>query len=179
MAGSWIRTGATLCAAGTLATLAGCMTAAPTASAQATARLQPTAGNTTSGSVDFAQVGSKLRVDARVSGLKPNSEHGFHVHEKGDCSAPDAMSAGGHFNPTSQPHGPQSGPHHRGDMPSLRSDASGNARATFEIDGTLKSGGATDVVGKGVIVHANADDYATQPTGNAGGRLACGVIASR
>ncbi|NUZ05885.1 superoxide dismutase family protein [Piscinibacter koreensis] len=177
MAASWIRTGVALTAAGTLATLAGCMTA-PASSAEATARLQPTAGNSTSGTVRFSQVGSKVQVDARVSGLKPNSEHGFHVHEKGDCSSPDAMSAGGHFNPTAEPHGPQSGPHHRGDMPSLKSDASGNASATFQIDGTLKTGAATDIVGKGVIVHAMPDDYATQPTGNAGGRLACGVISA-
>src|SRR6266542_4452126 len=105
--------------------------------------------------------------------------HGFHVHEKGDCTAPDGMSAGGHFNPLGKPHGHyESAERHAGDMPSLVADASGNATLTVTLD-TIKVGsGATDVVGKSVIVHKDPDDYKTQPTGNSGARVACGVIKS-
>ena len=119
-----------------------------------------------------------MQVQVQATGLKPNVEHGFHMHEFGDCSAAaaDGSSAGGHFNPTAQPHGPQAGPHHQGDMPSLKADAAGNASVSFEIGGTLEGSGATDLMGKGVIVHVMPDDYVTQPTGNSGARLACGVI---
>jgi Cu-Zn family superoxide dismutase len=148
------------------------MHAGPTA----VARLEPTKGNTTSGTVEFRQRGGSVEVVASVTGLAPNREHGFHVHEKGDCSSGDGNSAGGHFNPDNQPHGPQSGPHHAGDMPSLRADASGNARATFTLDGVTIADGAKSLVGRGLIVHKDPDDYTTQPTGNAGARLACAVI---
>ena len=166
------------------ALLAGCagtpMTSSPMSasapSAAATATLQPTRGNSTAGTVTFTQMGDHVMVSARVTGLKPNQEHGFHVHEKGDCSSGDGMSAGGHFNPTGKPHGPQAGEHHTGDMPNLKADANGNAQASFHLMGVSIGSGATDIVGKGLIVHTNADDYATQPTGNAGGRIACAVI---
>lgn len=144
----------------------------------AIAELKPTAGNKAAGTVLFTGDGSAVTVRVQVSGLSPNQTHGFHVHEKGDCSAPDAMSAGGHFNPTNTPHGPQGAPHHAGDMPSLKADATGNAQATFTLTGVTIGRGATDIVGKSVIVHAQPDDYTTQPTGNSGGRIACGVIAA-
>ena len=142
---------------------------------RAVATLEPTKGNTTSGSVEFVEQGGKVHVTANVRGLAPNQEHGFHVHEKGDCSSGDGMSAGGHFNPDGKPHGPQGGPHHAGDMPSLRADASGNASAKFTLDG-VTIGGASGFIGRGLIVHKDPDDYKTQPTGNAGARLACAVI---
>ncbi len=142
----------------------------------AVATLAATQGNTTTGEVRYVPQGTRLAVTARVSGLKPNQAHGFHVHEKGDCSSPDAMSAGGHFNPTGAPHGPPNAPHHAGDMPSLMADAQGNAQTSFTMDGSLGGDAATSFVGKAVIVHAMPDDYATQPTGNSGARLACGVI---
>ena len=145
---------------------------------RAMAPLQAKSGSQVAGTIFFTPQGSGLRVVARVSGLTPNQEHGFHVHEKGDCSAPDAMSAGGHFNPTGQPHGPQAMPHHGGDMPSLKADAVGNAEATFTIEGVTLAGATDGVIGKAVIVHAKADDYKTQPTGDSGGRIACGVIAT-
>lgn len=145
---------------------------------RAMAPLEARSGSKVGGTVSFNQQGAKVRVVARVTGLAPNQEHGFHVHEKGDCSAPDAMSAGGHFNPTGQPHGPQSAPHHGGDMPSLKADASGNAEATFMLEGLTVDGSAAGIVGKAVIVHTQPDDYKTQPTGNAGSRIACGLIAS-
>jgi Cu-Zn family superoxide dismutase len=146
--------------------------------ARAIAALEPTKGNTTSGTVTFTQQGGKVLVNARVSGLKPNAEHGFHVHEKGDCSSGDGNSAGGHFNPDGKPHGHGggTGPHHAGDMPNLKADAAGNASASFSLSTISVGGGTTDVVGRGLIVHAYPDDYRTQPTGNAGARLACAVI---
>ena len=148
-----------------------------TASAQtATATLAATAGNATAGTVTFAQKGDKVTVSAKVSGLAPGA-HGFHLHEKGDCSAADGMSAGGHFNPTGKSHGdPGSPDHHAGDMPMLQADANGNATLTAELVGISIGSGSTDIVGKAVIVHKDADDYKTQPTGNSGARLACGVI---
>ena len=156
--------------------LAGCGSMAPGAAPGAVASLEPTQGNAARGEVRFVPQGAKLAVTARVSGLKPNQAHGFHVHEKGDCSAADATSAGGHFNPGAAPHGAPGAPHHAGDMPSLSADAQGNAQASFMIDGSLAGDAATAFVGKAVIVHAMPDDYATQPTGNSGARIACGVI---
>jgi len=144
---------------------------------QAVATLTPTQGNATNGIVLFQGSDGGVAVHARIAGLKPNGLHGFHLHEKGDCASPDGTSAGGHFNPTGAPHGPQQGPHHAGDMPALQADAAGVAEAKFTLKGVAMGSGATDIVGKAVIVHANPDDYATQPTGNAGARIACGVVA--
>lgn len=146
------------------------------ASAMAVATLQPTTGNTASGTAWFTQLPDGVQVRVKVAGLKPNQEHGFHAHEKGDCSSGDGMSTGGHFNPTGKPHGPQDADHHAGDFPALKSDANGYAEATFKLSGATVGSGSTDLVGKGLIVHANPDDYKTQPTGNAGARIACGVI---
>lgn len=161
-----------------LATLSACSTPSPM-SPSATAPLQARSGSNVAGSVSFKpQGGGMVRVEARVSGLTPNQEHAFHVHEKGDCSAPDAMSAGGHFNPMGHAHGAPGQMRHAGDMPALKADASGVANASFLIDGVTVGSGSTDVVGRSVIVHAKPDDYVTQPTGNAGGRIACGVIAA-
>jgi len=155
--------------------VAGCLAAAVQAQT-ATATLAPTAGNTAAGSVTFAQKGDKVTVTAKISGLSPGG-HGFHIHEKGDCSASDGMSAGGHFNPTGKAHGnPDSPDHHAGDMPMLQADASGNASLMAELSGVSIGTGSADIIGKSVIVHKDADDYKTQPTGNSGARLACGVI---
>jgi len=144
---------------------------------RAVAQLQSTTGNTTSGSVTFAQSGDKVLVSGMVSGLKPNAEHGFHLHEKGDCSSGDGMSAGGHFNPTSQPHGKHDAlAHHAGDLPSLKADASGVARFSFESSGISVGSGTGNIIGRGLIVHRDPDDYTTQPTGNSGPRLACAVV---
>lgn len=156
--------------------LAGCATPAGPA---ATAVLQPTVGNQTGGTVRFVQRGSVVRVTGEVRGLKPNAEHGFHVHEKGDCTSGDGMSAGGHFNPDGQPHGrPGMGPHHVGDLPSLKADARGVAKVDFESGALRIREGAANVVGRGLIVHRDPDDYTSQPAGNAGPRLACAVITN-
>jgi Cu-Zn family superoxide dismutase len=143
----------------------------------AVAELQPTRGNSAAGSVRFTQQGDGVRVVADVTGLKPGQEHGFHIHEKGDCSSGDGLSTGGHFNPAGKPHGPQDGEHHAGDMPALAADSTGHAKANFTLHGVSIGSGPNDIVGKGLIVHTSPDDYRTQPTGNAGARIACGVIA--
>jgi Cu-Zn family superoxide dismutase len=143
---------------------------------RATATLEPTRGNATAGTVTFQQQGDKVLVTANVSGLKPNQEHGFHAHEKGDCSSGDGMSTGGHFNPGGKAHGRPDADHHAGDLPALKADAAGKASASFEISGVTIGSGSADLVGRGLIVHAAPDDYTTQPTGNSGARIACGVI---
>jgi Cu-Zn family superoxide dismutase len=162
-----------------VAMAAGCAHMGGSGGASAVANLQPTKGNTASGKVTFVQSGERVRVAAQISGLKPNGEHGFHVHEKGDCSSGDGMSAGGHFNPASRPHGNvhAGGERHAGDLPNLKADAYGNASASFDATGISVGSGAADIVGKGLIVHRDPDDYKSQPAGNAGPRLACAVIA--
>lgn len=159
-----------------LALVAGCASMGISGGPSAVANLEPTAGNTAKGTVSFTQQGDRVRVSAQLSGLKPNSEHAFHVHEKGDCSAADGMSAGGHYNPGAKAHGPQDGDHHAGDMPNLTSDAYGNASASFELKGVSIGSGSADIVGKGLIVHRDPDDYKSQPAGNAGPRIACAII---
>jgi superoxide dismutase, Cu-Zn family len=140
--------------------------------------LAATQGNEASGELLLTSVPEGVRVEGSISGLKADAEHGFHVHEKGDCSAPDASSAGEHFNPTSQPHGdPASAAHHAGDMQNIGADAEGRAAVSTTVDGvTLGDGGTNDVVGKAIVVHAKPDDYKTQPSGDSGDRVACGVI---
>jgi Cu-Zn family superoxide dismutase len=156
--------------------LAGCAAMHGHSSGSATADLKPTTGSSATGKVVFEQRGDTIIVRADIAGLKSGQAHGFHIHEKGDCSSGDGMSAGGHFNPTGQPHGPQDAAHHAGDLPSLQADAGGRAQTTFSVRGLTVGSGPTDIVGKGLIVHAQPDDYRTQPTGNAGGRIACAVI---
>ncbi len=143
----------------------------------ATANLRPASGSQASGTVKFTQVMSRVRVDAQFSSLTPGL-HGFHIHEKGDCSAPDATSAGGHFNPYAKKHGaPGSADSHSGDLGNLTADASGKATLTLWLDGISVSTGKDGVIGRSIIVHAGPDDLKTDPTGNSGGRVACGVIA--
>ena len=155
--------------------LAGCSTFEPQGP-HAFARLDAASGSAVWGSVSFVETGKGVLVRADVRNLPVGGEFGFHVHEKGDCSSGDGMSTGGHFNPTGKPHGPQAGPHHAGDMPSLKADASGVARGSFVLDDVTVVAGPASVVGRGLIVHKDPDDYKTQPTGNAGARVACAVI---
>lgn len=142
------------------------------------ARLQPTKGSAVEGELRFTQVGERVRVTGEVKGLPPNTEHGFHVHEKGDCSSPDATSAGSHFNPAASAHGAHgSAAVHAGDLPSLKADANGVATVFFETRQLTVGSGSHSVIGRGVIVHRDPDDFKTQPTGNSGPRLACAVVA--
>lgn len=153
----------------------GCATTAtgPSASAQ----LMATKGNAVSGQVQFTQKGDRVLVTGEVRGLKPQGEHGFHIHEKGDCSSGDGLSTGGHFNPDGKSHGAhEHSEHHAGDLPSLKADASGTARFSFESSTVSLGSGKADVIGRGLIVHRDPDDYKTQPTGNSGPRIACAVI---
>jgi len=145
----------------------------------AVVHLAPTEGNSVTGEITLTPADGGVKVAGTVSGLEPNSEHGFHIHEKGDCSAPDGSSAGGHFNPTSVDHGSmETEPHHDGDMPNIKADDTGTASVDVIVPGIeLGTGSDTDVMGKAIIVHGGPDDYTSQPSGNAGPRLACGVIS--
>lgn len=153
----------------------GCATTTAPPSYVATT-LQPTRGNTATGTVWFIADGTDVRIRGRVTGLQPGQEHGFHVHEKGDCSSGDGMSTGGHLNPNGKPHGPPGGEHHAGDLPALKADGAGNATIDSRVRGL--AGGPAEFAGKALIVHISPDDYTTQPTGNSGARIACGVIAT-
>ncbi|HEY4271776.1 MAG TPA: superoxide dismutase family protein [Candidatus Udaeobacter sp.] len=145
-------------------------------SAKGIAVLHPTAGNKVSGTVTFTPVADGVRVHAEITGLTPG-KHGFHVHEFGDCSAADASSAGGHFNPTHKPHGgPEAAERHVGDMGNVEADASGKAKLDYVDHHMSLTNEQTSVIGRAVIVHAKADDLKSQPSGDAGARIACGVI---
>jgi superoxide dismutase, Cu-Zn family len=156
--------------------LAGCQSI-PADAPRATASLQPTKGSKVGGTVTFVQLRDKVRVMGTITGLNPNAEVGFHVHEAGDCSSGDGMSAKGHFNPHGKPHGHHaSGNRHAGDLPMLKADGNGVARIEQDVDIITVAPGPASVVGRGLIVHVQPDDYKTQPTGNAGARSACAVI---
>jgi superoxide dismutase, Cu-Zn family len=150
------------------------------AATSASVQLAATQGHHVTGTIAIAPMGEGVHLTGSLQGLAPNGEFGFHIHEKGDCSAPDASSAGGHFNPANVQHGnPQSAPHHAGDMMNAKSDAQGMAQINAHVDGlTLGDGGGSDVIGKAVVVHEKADDYQTQPSGDSGARVACGVITA-
>ena len=145
--------------------------------AKAVATLEPRSDSTVKGKVVFTQHGDKVTMKVLVNGLTPGT-HAIHLHEKGDCSAPDATSAGGHWNPSSENHGKWGHtPFHHGDIGNLVADDKGKAEFSVESElWTIGDGKPSDVVGHAVIVHAKEDDFTTQPTGNAGGRVACGVI---
>jgi superoxide dismutase, Cu-Zn family len=144
---------------------------------RAIAVLSPTEGSNVRGVVRFEQMPHGVRVTAEVTGLGPNEQRGFHVHQKGDCSAPDASSAGGHYSPEGHPHGlpATTGPRHAGDMGNLQANAEGVARYEAVLSDATIAGMRAPLLGRGVIVHAQTDD-GSQPTGNAGARAACGVI---
>lgn len=144
---------------------------------RATAALQATKGSKAFGEATFEEVDGRVRVIVFAQGLTPEREHGFHIHEAGDCSSGDGMSAGGHFNPHGKPHGPPStAERHAGDLPALKAGKDGRAKLDVAVDTITLRPGATSIIGRGLIVHADPDDYRTQPTGNAGARIACGVI---
>jgi Cu-Zn family superoxide dismutase len=127
------------------------------------------------GVVRFETVEHGVRVVADITGLAPG-KHGFHIHEYGDCSSEDGSSAGGHFNPAGMPHSmPASEKRHAGDLGNIEADNSGKAHLDY-VDAVISFTGPNSIVGRGVIVHEKEDDLKTQPTGNAGARLACGVI---
>jgi superoxide dismutase, Cu-Zn family len=152
------------------------MTSTAAAPSQAVAVIQATAGNKVSGTVRFTQNGGKVEIVADVKGLSPNAKHAIHVHEFGDCSAADGMSAGGHFNPEGHVHaGPASSERHAGDLGNLQSDAAGNAKYQLSVD-NISIAGKNAIIGRSIVIHEKEDDLKTQPAGNAGPRIGCGVI---
>lgn len=142
---------------------------------KALAFLTPTKGNTVHGTVTFEEAENGVHVIVHLTGLKPG-KHGFHIHEFGDISSEDGSAAGGHFNPTGMPHSmPMSNQRHAGDMGNIEADKEGNAHLDY-VDKTMKLNGPYSIIGHAVIVHEKEDDFKTQPTGNAGARVAQGVI---
>lgn len=143
---------------------------------QAVAVVHPTDGNVTSGIVTFTQTDEGVLVEATISGLEPESLHGFHIHEYGDCRAADGTSAGGHYDPTDMPHAaPTDEERHMGDMGNLPAGEDGIATLEY-VDEKIVLSGVNSILGYAVIVHADKDDLTSQPTGDAGPRLGCGVI---
>ena len=148
----------------------------PSAPLKAIAVLHPTAGNKVSGTVTFTEDADGVKVHAEITGLAPGN-HGFHVHEFGDCSAEDASSAGAHFNPTNKPHaGPDAAERHVGDMGNVEADASGKAKLEYVDHQISLTNDQQSAIGRSVVVHAKADDLKSQPAGDSGARIACGVI---
>jgi Cu-Zn family superoxide dismutase len=141
---------------------------------KAAAQLEPKSNSKVTGRVTFTKVGDEVQVVADFQNLTPG-KHGFHIHEKGDCSAPDASSAGAHFNPTMKHHGgPMTLDHHTGDLGNIEADASGKAHLDWK--GKLSLAGKDSIIGKSVVVHEKEDDLKTDPSGNSGARIACGAI---
>jgi len=143
----------------------------------AIAVLAPTEGSTAKGIVRFMQVGDRVMIVANVEGLEPNTMHGFHIHEFGDFSSPDAKSAGGHYNPAGEKHGGlYDTERHAGDLGNLTANKEGKARLEVIVDNISISGPMNPILGRGLVVHAGEDDLKSQPTGNAGARIAFGII---
>ncbi len=162
-------------AAATAIFLMGFVNASAQEPTKAIAVLHPTSGSNVMGTVTFTKKGDVMEIVADVSGLTPG-KHGFHIHEFGDCSSADGKSAGGHFNPTHNPHaGHDVAQRHEGDLGNIEADSSGKAHLEL-TDNMMTMSGEKSIIGHSVIVHEKADDLKTQPTGDAGGRVACGVI---
>jgi len=144
---------------------------------KAVAVLQSKSDSHVTGKAAFHESNGKVTLDVTLEGAEPG-QHAVHLHEKGDCSAPDGASAGGHWNPTHEDHGKWgTAPFHHGDIGVVEVGADGKGKLELTTDlWTIGGAPETDVIGKAVIVHAKTDDFTTQPTGNAGGRVACGVV---
>ena len=137
--------------------------------------LYPTQGNNVTGTITFITTDKGVKVIADLQGLT-KGKHGFHIHECGDCTSPDGSSAGGHFNPMGKSHGaPMDMMRHMGDMGNIEADETGKAHLEY-LDNTISLTGENSIIGHSIIIHKNEDDMKTQPTGNAGARVACGVI---
>ena len=141
----------------------------------AVAVVHPTAQGKAQGVIWFTQRGDHVEINGEITGLTPGL-HAFHVHEFGDCHSPDAMSTGPHFNPTGMPHGgPDHEKRHVGDLGNIRADESG--KAVIDIKDTLvQLHGPHSIIGRAIIVHADPDDLKSQPAGNAGARIGCGIV---
>jgi Cu-Zn family superoxide dismutase len=145
----------------------------------ALAILRPTKGSKVRGTVRLNEIPPKVHIIADVTGLSPG-KHGLHIHEKGDCSSPDASSAGNHFNPGNMAHGgPDASEHHTGDLGNIEADANGRAHYYRTVNFLEIAVDPNTIDGKAIIVHAQEDDLHSQPGGNAGARLACGIIRKK
>jgi len=145
---------------------------------RAKVQLQSRSKSKVQGEVMMMADGENTVIRYDVLGLKPNSMHGMHIHQIGDCSAPDATSAGDHFNPSGKPHGgPGTTERHVGDLGNLQADAKGRAQGEMRVPGLVMSGAQT-FIGRSLVVHANPDDLKSQPSGNSGPRIACGIIGA-
>lgn len=144
---------------------------------QAVAVVHPTAGHHAGGVVHFSEgADGKVKVVADLDGLAPNQQHGFHIHQFGDCSATDAASAGDHYNPAGSPHAlPPGTPRHAGDLGNVQADANGKAHYEITVETISIAGTRNPIIGRAIIVHEKPDTGA-QPSGNAGARAGCGVI---
>lgn len=166
-----------------LAIIIGCKTTTNSGSTSQKSNLvnikfESKSGSKATGEASFREKNGKVTFKAKLSGLKPGI-HAIHIHEKADCSAADASSAGGHWNPTFKKHGKWgSAEYHKGDIGNFTTDEFGNGTITLTTDQWCVGCGdpTKDILGKGLIVHEKADDYVTQPTGDAGGRVACTAI---
>lgn len=143
------------------------------------AEISPTKASKAQGELRFSEAFGKVKIQGEVRNLQPNSQHGFHIHEFGDCSAPDGTSAGGHYSPEQHPHGaPVDDKKHAGDLGNITADKKGVAKVNMEVSNMSINSGENPIIGRGVIVHARPDDLVSQPTGGAGDRIACGVIGA-
>lgn len=143
----------------------------------ATGELRALGDSGVTGKATFTRQGDKVHVEAELSGLTPG-KHGFHIHEFGDCSAPDGKSAGDHFNPEGHQHGAPGAVSHPGDLGNIDADANGRATLSLTVEQLTVDAGKLGIVGRGLIVHEKADDLVSQPVGEAGGRVACAVITA-
>ncbi len=146
--------------------------------ATAKATLEAASGSNVTGEVTFTEEDGKVRFELTAQNLTPG-EHAVHLHENGDCSAPDASSAGGHWNPTMKPHGKRGDGNsfHKGDIDNMTVGDDGKGTLSLSIEGwTIGGPDSTNILNKSVIIHDKADDFTSQPSGNAGSRVACGVI---
>lgn len=138
------------------------------------------AGSSVKGDLTLTNEGTAVSIRGLITGLAPGKEHGFHVHDIGQCTPPDFESAGEHFNPTKDPHGgPRSSTRHLGDIQNAKADENGQAAVNVSLKGVTlvdKDGAPNEILGKALVVHAMPDDYKTQPSGGSGARIACGVI---
>lgn len=142
-------------------------------------KMEPKSDSNVSGNVFFKEENGLVTMTVMLNGLTEGT-HAIHIHEKADCSSPDGKSAGGHWNPTAQPHGKWGSPegYHKGDIGNFEVGADGKGTMTMVTGEWCIGCGDTnkDIIGKGIIVHDASDDFVTQPTGNAGGRVSCGGI---
>lgn len=146
---------------------------------RATAYINPRSGSDMGGSAIFVKDGSRVELQVTLEQAPPG-EHAVHIHQTGDCSAEDASSAGGHWNPTAEDHGRwDTSPFHLGDIGNVVVDEEGKGSLSLVTDRwSMGGGGANDIMGKAVVVHAGSDDFTSQPSGAAGARIGCGVIAA-